>query len=82
MAKYRCKVCGYIHNCINIDGRVQIPKKCPVCGAYQSAFILIQPSMMKWSYHFNLFQPGWWFLHLAGISLVYIIGRMFLYGMP
>jgi len=56
MAKYRCKVCGYIYDSINIDGRDQIPVRCPVCGAFQSAFILIQPSEFKRSYYFNLFS--------------------------
>ncbi|MBI4651921.1 hypothetical protein HY745_11710 [Candidatus Desantisbacteria bacterium] len=76
MVKYQCKVCGYIHNCISIDGHDQVPEKCPVCGANQPAFVLMQPSIIKWSDHFKLFQPGWWILHFTGISLVYILGRL------
>ncbi|MDD5773512.1 MAG: hypothetical protein PHX78_08635 [bacterium] len=82
MTKYRCKVCGYIYDSINIDGRDQIPEKCPVCGAFQSAFLLIPPSEVNLGIYFNLFQPGWWALHFTGISLVYIIGRLIWHGMP
>lgn len=82
MPKYRCKVCGYIYDSVNIGGHDQIPEKCPVCGAFQSAFVLIQPVEIKWSHYFSLFQKGWWVLHFAGISLVYIIGRLVWHGMP
>ena len=36
MKKWRCEVCGYIHT------GDEPPVKCPVCGAPQSAFILIE----------------------------------------
>ena len=35
MKKWKCQVCGYIHT------GDQPPAKCPVCGAPQSAFVLI-----------------------------------------
>lgn len=76
MSKYRCQVCGYIHNSIGITGINPVPENCPICGAFSKAFILISPSNMKFSYYFNIFQCGWWILHFAGISFVYIVGRL------
>jgi len=38
MKKWRCTVCGYIHN-----GEFP-PEKCPVCGADKSKFVLVESS--------------------------------------
>ena len=75
MYKYRCRVCGYILDAQNPPERVSLPEHCPVCGAIKESFILLQPAGKKWDYYFDLFQPGWWLLHLAAISGVYTLGR-------
>ncbi|MBI5208194.1 MAG: hypothetical protein HY934_10475 [Candidatus Firestonebacteria bacterium] len=72
MSKYCCQICGYIHNSISIAGCYPVPEKCPICGASNKSFILIQPKEMKISYYFKLFQCGWWVLHFV---LCYTIER-------
>ncbi len=41
MKKWKCSVCGYIH-----DGD-EPPEKCPVCGADKSKFVELQPDENK-----------------------------------
>lgn len=39
MAKYKCKVCGYIHNGTNA------PEKCPICGVPSTEFELMKKGL-------------------------------------
>ncbi len=43
MAKFRCTVCGYVH-----EGD-QAPEKCPVCHVPQSKFALVEEGKMSWA---------------------------------
>ncbi len=43
MAKFRCTVCGYVH-----EGD-QAPDKCPVCHVPASKFALVEEGKMSWA---------------------------------
>ena len=43
MAKFRCSVCGYVH-----EG-AEAPEQCPVCKASKDKFVKIEEGVMNWA---------------------------------
>lgn len=66
--KFKCSVCNYIH-----DGP-RPPAHCPVCKATKQKFQLLT-DMALWDY-FRFLQPGWWMVHLIGMSILYTLGNL------
>ncbi len=67
--KHKCSVCGYIHDGPNPPG------SCLICGAAREKFKPL--TSMGMGDYFRFLQPGWWIVHLIGISLVYALGNLF-----